>query len=140
MLRVWPIKTMIFAWSKDTKMPASYQIDKSLGVIFTTGQGVLTGQDILTHRQRLLDDPDFDPSYNQIIDLRDVVEFAVAGTEMSGLAAHSIFNEKSRRAIVAEKDTFFGMARMYQLYGQSDPSEVTVFRDMAEARHWLGLD
>ena len=55
-------------------MSASYQIDKSLGLIFTTAQGVLTGQDILTHRQRLLDDPDFDPSYNQIIDLRDVVD------------------------------------------------------------------
>ena len=121
-------------------MPASYQIDKSLGLIITKGQGVLTGQDIRTHRQRLLDDSNFDPSYNQIIDLRDVVKFAVAAAEMSGIATDSIFNEKSRRAIVAEKDVNFGMARMYEMYGEADPSQVIVFRDMAEARRWLGLD
>lgn len=121
-------------------MPASYQIDKPLGLIITKGQGVLTGQDIRTHRQRLLDDPNFDPSYNQIIDLRDVVKFAVVGAEMSGIATDSIFNEKSRRAIVAEKDVDFGMARMYEMYGEANPSQVIVFRDMAEARRWLGLD
>ena len=121
-------------------MSVSYRIDKSLRLVLTTAQGVLTGQDIRTHRQSLRGDQNFDPSYNQIIDLRDVVEFAVAATEMPGIAAGSIFNEKSRRAIVAEKDVNFGMARMYEKYGEADPSQVMVFRDMAEARRWLGLD
>ena len=121
-------------------MPAGYQIDKSLGVIFTTGQGVLTGQDILTHRQRLRDDPNFDPSYNQLIDLRDVIEIDISGAEMAGVAGRSIYSERSRRAIVAGKDTNFGAARMYELYGEANPGHLVVFRDMAEARRWLGLD
>ena len=121
-------------------MPASYRIDKSLGLVFTTAQGVLTGQDILTHRQRLREDPDFDPGYNQLIDLRDVFEFPVSGAEMPRIVDHHLFNEKSRRAIVAEKDIYFGMARMYEMYGEADPSQIRVFRDMAEARRWLGLD
>jgi hypothetical protein len=55
---------------------------------------------------------------------------------------HSIFNEKSRRAVVTEKDEMFGMARMYQSLRETHdkPDQVQVFRDMAGARRWLGLD
>ena len=121
-------------------MPVSYRIDKSLGLVFTTAQGVLAGQDILTHRRRLLDDPNFDPSYNQLIDLRDVTDFSVLANEIRTLSMHEIFSERSRRAIVAEKDASFGMARMYEMYGETNPDQIMVFRDMAEARRWLGLD
>ena len=121
-------------------MPASYRIDKSLGLVFTKGEGVLTGQDIRTHELRLREDPDFDPSYNQLIDLRDVIEFAASTEEMRTISTYHISNEKSRRAIVAEKDAHFGMARMYEMLRGVKPDQITVFRDMAEARHWLGLD
>ncbi len=123
-------------------MPVSYRIDKPLWLVFTTAEGVLTVQDILTHQHRLRDDPDFGPSYDQLIDLRDVIEFSVSGAEMRTISAHHLFNERSRRAIVAEAKITFGMARMYQMlretYGK--PDVVRVFRDMAEARRWLGLD
>ncbi len=121
-------------------MPASDRIDKSLGLVFTTGEGVLTAQDILTHQQRLRDDPDFGPSYDQLIDLRDVIEFSVSGAEMRTIAAHHLFNEGSRRAIVAETRFSFGMARMYEILREAEPDQIKVFRDMAEARRWLGLD
>ena len=123
-------------------MPVSFRIDKSLGLVFTTAEGVLTVQDILTHLHRLRDEPDFGPSYDQLIDLRDVIEFSVSGAEMRTISRHHLFNEGSRRAIVAESKITFGMARMYQMlretYGK--PDVVRVFRDMAEARCWLGLD
>ena len=121
-------------------MPASYRIDKSLGVVFTKGEGVLTGQDILTHEQRLREDQDFDPSYNQLIDLRDVIEFAASAAEMQTISRYHVSNEKSRRAFVAEKDISFGMARMYEMLRDAAPDQITVFRDMAEARRWVGLD
>ena len=95
-------------------MPAKYRIDKSLGVVFTTVRGVFTGQDVLTHGQRLLDDPDFDPSYNHLIDLRDVIEIGISPHEMESITTHKhIFSQKSRRAIVAETDFKFAMSRMY---------------------------
>ena len=121
-------------------MPASYRIDKSLGLVFTKGEGVLTGQDILTHELRLREDPDFDPSYNQLIDLREVIEFAASAAEMRTISTYHIFNEKSRRAIVAEKDANFAMARMYEMFREAEPDRIKVFREMAEARRWLGLD
>ncbi len=121
-------------------MPASDRIDKSLELVITTAEGVLTVQDILTHQHRLRDDPDFGPSYDQLIDLRDVIEFPVSGAEMRTIAAHQLFNERSRRAIVAGTRITFGMARMYEMLRETEPDQIKVFRDMAEARRWLGLD
>ena len=121
-------------------MPASYRIDKSLGLVFTKGDGVFTGQDILNHLHRLREDPEFDNSYNQLIDLRDVIEFAASGADMRTISDYRLFNEKSRRAIVAVKDMSFAMARMYEMFRESKPDQIKVFRDMAEACRWLGLD
>ncbi len=121
-------------------MAVSYRIDKSLGLIFTTPQGMFTGQDMLTHIKRLTEDPDFDPSYNQLVDLRAVIEFAMSAAELQVITGYRLFNEKSRRAIVADKDITFGMARMYEVFREDAPEEIKLFRDMAEARRWLGLD
>ena len=122
-------------------MPTSHRIDKSLGLVFTTAQGVLMEQDIRTLRQRLREDSDFDPNYDHIIDLRDVVEFEISAAEMRKIAdQHYIFNESCREAIVAKKDISFAMARMYEMLRGSKSGEIKVFRDMAEARRWLGLD
>ena len=122
-------------------MPAKYRIDKSLGVVFTTVRGVLTGQDVLTHGQRLLDDPDFDPSYDHLIDLRDVIEIGISPHEMESITIHKhIFSQKSRRAIVAETDFKFAMSRMYEILSNIESGPIEVFRDMAEARRWLGLN
>ena len=122
-------------------MPAKYRIDKSLGVVFTTVRGVFTGQDVLTHGQRLLDDPDFDPNYNHLIDLRDVIEIGISPHEMESITTHKhIFSQKSRRAIVAETDFKFAMSRMYEILSNIESGPIEVFRDMAEARRWLGLN
>jgi hypothetical protein len=42
-------------------------------------------------------------------------------------------------AIVTTADFVFGTARMYQSMTDEEQSSVQVFRDMAEARSWLGL-
>ena len=40
-------------------MPAFYFIDKERRLVFSSGSGVLTLEDMLGHRSRLLKDPDF---------------------------------------------------------------------------------
>ncbi len=122
-------------------MTVRYRIDKSLGMVFTTAQGVFMEQDIRTLRQRFREDSDFDPNYDHIIDLRDVVEFEISAAEMQKIAdQHYIFNESCREAIVAKKDISFGMARMYEMLRGFKSGEIKVFQDMAEARRWLRLD
>ena len=44
-----------------------------------------------------------------------------------------------RKAIVALSPVAYGMARMYQTMMDGSPVEVEVFRDLQEARRWLGV-
>ncbi|MFT6557145.1 hypothetical protein [Sneathiella sp.] len=121
-------------------MSAEYRIDLSNGIIFSKGEGVLTTQEIRTHNKRLREDPDFDPNYNQLIEIR-VTQFAIPEEDVKKIAAQEdIFSGQSKRAFVAETDYAFGMCRMLQIYSDSSGAHSEVFRDMDEARRWLGLD
>jgi len=123
-------------------MPISSQIDTSLGVIFSEFQGVVTKEDISGQVEGFKTDPAFQPGFNHLIDTRGTTRFDISIADMRVVSLHSTFNEKSRRAVVAEKDETFGIARMYQSLREAyeKPDQVRVFRDMAEARRWLGLD
>ena len=121
-------------------MPVISQVDSSLGVVFSTMQGVVTAEDIWSQVERLNTDPAFQPSFDHLVDMRGTTRFDVSEKGMHFVSSHSVFNEKSRRAIVAEKDLDFGMARMYEMLRETKPDQIKVFRDMAEARRWLGLD
>lgn len=64
-----------------------------------------------------------------------------------GIARFVGFDETSRDvigdhklAIVAAKDVIFGMARMYQFQTQRFKPNVKIFRDLEQARKWLGLE
>lgn len=109
-------------------------------MVFVTMQGVVTGQDFLLHLRRLRDDPDFDPSFSQLYDLRNAIDIPISSDEMTAIATYRVFDKETRSAVVAEADFSFGMSRMYQALSGADPKKLKVFRDMANARRWLGLD
>lgn len=44
------------------------------------------------------------------------------------------------RAAVADSELVFGMSRMYELRKGEHGAEVRAFRDIQEARAWLGLE
>ena len=123
-------------------MPITSQIDSSLGVVFSTFQGVVTSEDILAQVESFKNDPAFQPSFNHLIDTRGTTRFDVSIADIRVVSSHSTFNEKSRRAVVAEDTEMYGVGRVYQILreDQGRPDQVRVFRDMAEARRWLGLD
>lgn len=46
----------------------------------------------------------------------------------------------ARMALVAGTDEFFGLGRMYEMSRVGSSVEFNVFRDLAEAEQWLGLE
>jgi len=42
-------------------------------------------------------------------------------------------------ALVATRDEFFGLSRMYATLREDSPVEVKVMRSLREAEQWLGL-
>ena len=120
-------------------MPIDYHINIQEGVVYTTGSGVVTPDDLRAVRARLAADADFSPNLRQIIDLRTMTGIGFTSQEVRELAADDSFGPDSRRAILAGKDLDFGMARMYAAGTGKIHENFRVFRDEDEARDWIGI-
>ncbi|HYL83449.1 MAG TPA: hypothetical protein VE263_04385 [Candidatus Angelobacter sp.] len=119
-------------------MPAFYKIDKERRLVLTTASGVFSRADVLGHQEKLLKDPDFNPSHSQIVDFRQVTAFDVSSQEIHELAQKSIFSPQSRRAIIAPSDLGFGLARMFEMLRENQGElGIRVFRTLDEAIDWV---
>ena len=124
-------------------MPIRYRIDRELALVFTTVEGVVDDEDVLGYVREFPNDPDFEPGCGGLIDARGLERIEVTGDGVRS-AAHltarlaEVFRG-AKVAIVAVTDAAFGVARMYQGVRGEVPYEIRIFRDLAEARRWLGL-
>jgi hypothetical protein len=121
-------------------MPATHRIDPDKKTIFVEVRGVLTFNDLLSDRNRMRNDPVFNPGFDFLMDLRGVTQFYITGDELRALAVDSALDRAVKQAYVVPSDIVFGMARIYSAVSKADPDAVQVFRDMGSARAWLGLD
>ena len=120
-------------------MPVTYVIDASRALVITTGTGAVTFQEIVSHQDRLLSDPQFSPDFDQLIDCRQATDIVVTSAQARQIASRQLFSPKSRRAFLAANTLVFGIARMMQAYNEVSawPSTPEVFSDLAAALEWL---
>ena len=124
-----------FGW---IEMKVRYSIDKQRRLILSTAEGLITVADIRDHQDRLLADPDFDPSFDQLIDTTPMTRFDVSADEARVLALRRVFSSESRRAFVATEPHIFGLGRMMEIYREGlEYADVRVFYSMYEALEWL---
>ena len=121
-------------------MPAEYELDLALGLVRTKEWGVLTEDDLRELYERIRSDPAFDPSFRQLCDLREVTKITTTAEALRFLAQSRVFSPGSRRAFVVGRAVDFGLARMFQAYSEVAGQTVEVFREMDEAKVWLGLE
>src|SRR4030095_13975904 len=96
----------------DRKMKVRYSIDKQRRLIVTTAEGSVMSRDIRGHQDRLLADPDFDASFDQLIDTTPATKFDISADEAKILAQRQIVSPESRRAYVATAPDIYGLGRM----------------------------
>jgi hypothetical protein len=119
-------------------MPAFYKIDKERRIVMSSGSGVLTIEDILGHQERLLNDPDFDPSYSQLSDFTQVEKVELSSEDVRLAARKNIFLPHSRRALVVKNEVQYGLARMFEIHRElAGEVGVRVFRTIDEALAWV---
>jgi hypothetical protein len=119
-------------------MPAYYKITKEQRLVITTVFGVVTLADGLAHQEKLLNDPDFDPSFSQLMDFTQVAKFEIAAKEVRTLAQRSVFSPESRRAILVNGDLAFGLARMFEVHRENVGEKgIRVFWDLDAALAWV---
>lgn len=120
-------------------MPFNSVIDANRHLVVTTGSGILTGEEGLACCVQLKERPDFDPAFNQLLDLSLATQFDATPSELQLIASQPLFSKGSRRAIVAKQPAIFGLARMFESYRSisSVGEQVMVFSERQQALEWL---
>ena len=121
-------------------MPIRYRLDPSRRLVRTVAWGELTNQDLLEHQAGLRQDRDFDPKFDQLVDLTRVSRIEVTSEGILELAEATVFDRGVRRVMVAPADALFGMARMFQALRDAAGEQHHVVRTLAEARELLGIE
>lgn len=120
-------------------MATSYRIDTENGIVYSYASGIATDEEFLAHQRLLARDPEFRPHFRQLLDGRAITENKVTPSGIRALIAGNPWGAGSRRALVTTDPTSFGLAKMFEL-GRRDPvDEFRIFKDINEARAWLGL-
>ncbi|MBW2287885.1 MAG: hypothetical protein JRG80_05145 [Deltaproteobacteria bacterium] len=118
-----------------------YKIDVPNRLVRTHVDGTLTDADLIDGDSALRNDPEFDPAYFQLLDLREADGSEVTAVGIRALASRPpLFTSSARRALVVQTDLGFGMGRMFELLREGKSGEVRVFRSLEEACDWLDLD
>jgi hypothetical protein len=127
-----------FGESRENSMPASYEIDKQRRLVFSTGVDPFTLADGLAHQEKLAQDPDFDPSFSQIIDFTRIAQFDLEASGVRRLAQRTLFSPGSRRAIIVSTDLAYGFGRMYEILRENYGDKgIRVFRNLDKALDWI---
>lgn len=120
-------------------MSYTYLIHKQHRLVITVGKGDLTFPEVKECNDELQRDPDFDPHFNQLVDLTNVTKFDVCGDEARSIARWTLFLPTSRRAFVGRTDHVYGIERMISICHemQKGAAITSVFRDKESAIDWL---
>jgi len=126
-------------------MPIRIRVDSAGRVRHAVLEGTIGDDELVDAYAGVLADPDFDPTLNDLVDARGVRRVDVTPVGLRRLA--DLVQQIDRLAlptkiaIVAADDVAYDAARMYEALrvGQHAPAQHRVFREMSDARQWLGL-
>ncbi len=118
----------------------SYRIAKNRKAVFCTVRGALEEDEMLEFSRTLLDDTDIPVGSVALVDFREV-DLENVSSEGVHKVAHMFRNDvrNTRLAFVAPDELAYGLSRMYEAIRQDSAIEIQVFRDLDQAREWLGL-
>ena len=121
-------------------MTYHYQIDPGQRLVSVVVTGELNMAMIRGGIERLRQEPEFDPSLLQLLDLRGVTTVSLSPPDLRNLVRTSPFGAGARRAAVTEDDCLFGIVRIYRAFDDVPGRKFSVFREIEDARNWLSLE
>jgi hypothetical protein len=96
--------------------------------------------DIENYASALCADPQFDPAFSEIVDLREVKEVALSTKELLALADRvDPFSPRARRAFVAHSPAQINAAQLHKIL-RPEAGNVRVLFSMDEAEQWIAAE
>jgi len=116
---------------------ATYFIDLENRFVLVRFTGTISFQDIKDYAGHLRADPQFHPSFSEIIDLRNVEEVELTATQAMNLAdTVDPFAIESRRAFVVQSQAQIHAAHIHRIL-RPEGGKILVSSSMEEAKQWL---
>ncbi len=117
----------------------TYKIDARHDVVYTTLRGRVSFAEFTGYLQRLAADPAFHSDMRELLDAGDAVTEEFGVEQMMSFRDSHVWGSEARRAFVCHNDLAFGLFRMFQITSAGVHGHIEIFRDIEEARRWLGL-
>jgi hypothetical protein len=120
-------------------MPVTYEIDAQRPLVRTRCTGAVTVAEVLAHFDELERDPARPERLDVILDLTGSTtlpesdQLRAVAARVGAVRAPRF----GRVAIVAARDSMFGMARMFEVFAEAHFGASKVVRTLAEAERWL---
>jgi hypothetical protein len=115
-------------------------IDVNERLVVCTISGELNDEEFVNATSLIRSQPDFDPSFSEIIDLSGVTAGTLSTPAIVQIARReSIFSRTSVHVIIAPEPHIFGLSRMAQVYAEKEKPNVVVVQTVEDARKVLGL-
>jgi hypothetical protein len=117
----------------------TYRIDPVQRLVVITCSGELTATDLPETQRRLRADPDFDPTFALLFDVRLASLSQLDAATLRQAAAGTPFGTTTPRAYVTSDEAAYGLMRMLQIYSEVKKfgGPLQVFRDLDPAMAWL---
>lgn len=124
-------------------MPISYVIHSDFRLIVTRYSGYVADDEYRKIHATIFSDPDCEPGFNELADMRELEGSNITSRSMSIVAAMAKELDgnsatKPKLAVVVAGNLQVGLTRMYGAYADFQDSElVRRFHDVREALKWL---
>jgi hypothetical protein len=119
-------------------MPVVLKIDPQRKVVHSAFYGRITDAELLGHRKRIADDPDFFPQFSDIVDFTDVTEVAITENAIITLAANpTLFSSTALHIVIAPDVVLFQLGAKFKDLAQSSRPNFHVVRTRADAYQLL---
>ncbi|MDX8406764.1 MAG: STAS/SEC14 domain-containing protein [Mariprofundaceae bacterium] len=121
-------------------MGIDYHIDREANMVLLTLSGSVSADEFFAYQDACYRDAAFNPGGRELIDARQLKSTSAHFREMSRIHARDQWQAGSKRAMVVSSPLAFGMGMMFKTLSGAKHGEFKIFRNMQEARQWLGLD
>jgi len=116
-------------------MPVHHMVEPQLRLVLINLIGTITNKDLIECQAKLMSNPLFEGNFDRLVDASDAINFDVTQDVVRDVAKKAVEAGMKRASLVGTSDYIYGLMRMYESYAIG--AEVSVFRSLGDAYHWL---
>jgi hypothetical protein len=125
-------------------MPLKHKIVSDLKFVYIKVSGEITADEIMLEGVRIFTDREWVNGFNILCDYRETTAINLTPSDIRRIIKQDINNvplfDKSKFAILADKDLIFGFSRMWEILSENNPIKTMVFRNISDSLRWLDME